>query len=270
MNFDVSPQLAEAIINECKARKVYDGSMPSTGEGKIKIAVGLLEHAYVAKKSQPKLDQDVKAIITMYENKESFEDQSIDDKGESLENDSNIEELDTKETVIEDVSEKSLVTVEKDHDHLLNIVKEIEKENLPINVELQDNPPELPSDWTIVDDLSLRRLYSQYNAANIRMSWILNIEESKLYDLERAAKIRLTQVINTLDKVDAKGKPKQSTMLKEEAAIDTEYIDWLEKSADCRRRCRSFKTLNEGYEKICERISREWTMRTSMYDKGKS
>lgn len=251
----ITVDLAEKVINQLIKQGGYRGSMPDTEADQIKMAKVIISQAYEAKKildSESGKNDHVEAIIRVCEGVEA--EPPLPGKPQSV-----VEEL-------SDPVDLEPKKPKKDLKSALDEVQEIlRKENLPEPSPINEDPKPIPSDLTALDNTQIRQLHSQFNAAHLRTAWLAGIEESYLSDCEVAAKASFSRSMDGLEKIDENGKSKQITLLKEEAANDEEYRSWISRAEYHRSRHKSFKLLVEIYDKACERLSREWTMRTDQF-----
>lgn len=232
----IDAELADAIIVEVKTRGLYKGSTPSTDTEKIELAVSLIDQAYGAKKMNSKSD-NVNAIINMVENNESV---GVRAKKKAAK---------TPQKKV--VAKKSV-----------SVSDFIADQGLPEPEGVHEDVPTLPADFTLLKDVEVRKFHSVFNALSVRAYWLATQEESYMEEAQEMSKTLLTKSMNEVDELDAKGRPRKATVIKEEASRNDEYIEWNNKVVEHRKRYRALRNLAEGYEKKHKALSREWTMRS--------
>lgn len=135
--------------------------------------------------------------------------------------------------------------------------------NLPIPSDYGDTPPEFPRDISVLSDRQLRTLHAEFAAMLARANWLLAIEETDELTARQMADLKFALAIRTasdeLDQVTSK--PKTVSRLEAEAAGDEEVREWRAKQNGHYVQVKLLKALRDNYQMICERISREWTMR---------
>jgi hypothetical protein len=141
----------------------------------------------------------------------------------------------------------------------------IAKANLPIPQDIEGAPLLLPSDFTTVDDVQIRRLHSSYHTYLARANWLLACEESDLDASQRLHDRRYYHVLSQLERAEGKNQ-ERVTLLKAEASADDEVAKWRETIAEHSALVKRLKVLRDHYEGTCTRLSREWTMRTGERD----
>lgn len=257
---ELNEDQAIAIITEAKNDGAFDGPLPVSSEDRIKEATNLYKQAKAAAKS----DVDfpiVTAIISIAEG--AVAPAVIGDKVEV-----EIQEPEYKpELVIEKVPEVAAPkpaakkpakpakkAVEPDVPEL-GIDKFLQREGLPIPSEIDWDVKEIPADLTALSEVEVRRMHGQYHAYFSRTLWLLAQEENDLNAAEHLYDMAFAKAIRAIggDKI---------TAAKTEASADPEVVVWKEKMMQHAAAVKKLKALCNIYEASCNRLSREWTMRS--------
>lgn len=142
-------------------------------------------------------------------------------------------------------------------------LKRILQENMSIPQEVNGQPPEFPRDISVVSDKELRKLHAEFAAMLARANWLVAIEETDEISARQVADLKHAQAIrraaDTPDKVTSKAKT--VPMLEAEAVADDEVKEWRANQTKHYIQIKLLKALRDNYQMICERISREWSMR---------
>lgn len=157
--------------------------------------------------------------------------------------------------VVEEAPKKQTRAKKKTTAGKLPIDDFLTKERLPIPSEVNWEITQIPPDLTILSDTEIRRMHGEYHAYFARAAWVLVQEENDLHSAEHMHNIALARAIKEIggDKI---------TAAKNEAAADAEVVGWKERVLEHGANVRKFKALVSIYESTCNRLSREWTMRS--------
>lgn len=140
-------------------------------------------------------------------------------------------------------------------------------ENLPIPHEIEGELPELPLDLTELSDKQLIYLHGAYNAASARIGWLYAIQEAGENAAKSIVDYHEDSFIATADRKDHGGKAKAQAILKAEAAeYDPDIVVWKRRQRDHSIKAGKYKRLLERFDLVCERLSRQWTMRENERD----
>jgi hypothetical protein len=224
--------LARAILSEAKAGGFYDKEMPENESELLNDAEYYMDEAHKAYEIGMK-NEAVVSIVAL----------------------------------TEDIYKKngSQVTPEQE-ERLFDFVK---AENLPVPPSFLGSSPEMPRDITTIDDLKVRRLYSEFNAFLNRTKWLLSVEQS---DMANAIYLRdeaYRKALKNIDKIDDNGKTKIKDVLDAECKDDKDYQIWDKLAHEHNLRSITLKALSEIYAGNIDRISREMTFRKDEWEKIK-
>lgn len=229
----MQPTQAIAIINEAKSRNMLSAELPESDEARVAMAEDIVSKAELARPIAKGVAKEAVETILSIAN--------VKQKPAPL------------KEAFEFVYEHGGVK---------------RTEHLPIPPEIEGDPPHLPIDLTKVDDLALRRLHSEFSACAQRAMWLVTLEEGKESAASRIADQKAYTVMQGLERTDATtGKPKLASIIEAEVAADSEVSKWRGLAADHRNKVRSIKSLRDSYHFACDRISREWSMRTESFMK---
>lgn len=142
-------------------------------------------------------------------------------------------------------------------------------DHLPIPKEWQDEPSELPRDFTKITDQDVRRLSSEYNAYFTRALWLLAVERSDLANATHLLDDALRKATLEVDRKDAAGKAKTVAIIEAEANNDTDVQTYRGNVYIHEDRIIVLKALAEIYSSNIERLSREATMRKDEFERSK-
>lgn len=131
------------------------------------------------------------------------------------------------------------------------------KERLPIPANPDWELTQVPGDVTTLSDAQVRRMHSEYNAYFSRAAWLLAQEENDLHAAEHFYEQALGLAIRKEAKTD-----KQITAAKAAAAIAPEVLECKERVMAHAASVKKLKALVAIYDATCNRLSREWTMRS--------
>lgn len=137
----------------------------------------------------------------------------------------------------------------------------VAKEKLPIPPELEGNPPELPRDISALSDIQLRRLHAEFHALLARATWLVAVEESDEHAADQIARHYKAMVLRDL--VSKASKDAKITALEAEAAGDERVREWTQRKNEHYVQVKLLKALRDTYEDSCDRMSRDFTMRSA-------
>lgn len=254
---DLTEDQAVAIITEAKNDGAFDGPLPVSAEDRIKEGVNLYKQA----KAAAKRDVDfpiVTAIIAIAEG--GTEPVVVEDKVEvEIQEPEYKPELVIEEPAKEPAPKKTTKSAKKPVEEkevpALGIDKFLQREGLPIPSEIDWDVKEIPADLTALSEVEVRRLHGQYHAYFSRALWLLAQEENDLNAAEHLHDMAFAKAIRAIggDKI---------TAAKTEASADPEVVVWKEKMMQHASAVKKLKALCNIYEASCNRLSREWTMRS--------
>ena len=251
---DLSEDQAIAIITEAKNDGAFDGPLPVSAEDRIKEATNLYKQATAAAKR----DVDfpiVTAIIAIAEG--DIEPVVVEDKVEV-----EIQEPEYKPELVIEESKPSKkparaakTPAEEPAVPSLQIDKFLQREGLPLPSQIDWDVMEIPADLTSLSEVEVRRLHGQYHAYYSRALWILAQEENDLNAAEHLYDMAFAKAIRAIggDKI---------TAAKTEASAEPDVVVWKEKVMQHASAVKKLKALCNIYEASCNRLSREWTMRS--------
>lgn len=227
---------ATAILNEAKSDGAYEDPIPDSDSERISVAKELYESAKSARASGVALPV-VEAILSI------------------AEGDLPPFEISEPEPVAEVEEKPKAKRSTKKSTEALPIDDFFAKEKLPLPSEITWDVQEMPADLTTLSDAEVRRLHGQYHAYHSRTTWLLAQEENDLNASEHLYEIAFAKAIKAIggDKI---------TVAKVEAAADPEVIRWKESIMLHAPTVKKLKALCSIYESSCNRLSREWTMRS--------
>ena len=140
-------------------------------------------------------------------------------------------------------------------------VAEIRKKKLYAPSEPGDDLIEMPRDLTMLDDLRLRRLYSEQNALYVYTSWLVALEAADLDGVTRIADYKHDMKVRTVPTVDEDGKKKLSSIIEAEVSSDDEVQRWRVLQVKHATNLKLLRALMFGHQSNVDRISREFSMR---------
>lgn len=142
-------------------------------------------------------------------------------------------------------------------------------DHLPIPKEWQDEPTELPRDFTELTDRELRKLSSEYNAYFVRTLWLLAVERTDLANATHLLDDALRKALLQVEKKDAAGKAKTVAIMEAEANDDSEVQKYKANVYMHEDRIIVLKALSEIYNSNIERLSRDASMRKDEFERSK-
>lgn len=147
----------------------------------------------------------------------------------------------------------------------------VRKENLPIPKGMgAEEPPDMPRDLVELGDREVRRYHGIYNAFAARARWLLGVATSDLANATYLRDEALRSARRQVDRLDpATEKARTIETINDEAKEDPDYQMWSERVNKHSHDVGIWKTLVEIYQGNVDRLSREWTMRTDEYERGR-
>lgn len=142
-------------------------------------------------------------------------------------------------------------------------------DHLPVPHEWQDEPSELPRDFTQLSDREVRKLSSEYNAYFTRTLWLLAIERSDLANATHLLDDAQRKALLQVEKKDSSGKAKTIAVMEAEAGNDPDVQTYSGKVYTHEDRIIVLKALSEIYSSNIERLSREASMRKDEFERSK-
>lgn len=143
-------------------------------------------------------------------------------------------------------------------------IAKIKKERLPIPAIVEGDEVVLPRDISTLSDAALRRLHSEFHACLARSNWLVAVEEAdelaarQIADYHHAKALK--RASESADVVT--GKEKKVSTLEAEATGDETVREWRQRQNAHHVESKLLKALRDTYQQSCERISREYTMRS--------
>lgn len=279
-------ETATAVINQAKSGGNWDRPMPVEPSDRISMAQEIYDQAVVARDRLNIKADSVLAVIATVESEEQ-ESESISEPSSSAESSSvTSPALDTSDECGHEMatglsvcpgcnedlyppSEHNLATVTeviiaREQQHAL-----MRKEGLPIPPELEGEPPVLPRDLTQKGDTEVRRLHSEFAAALARANYLVSLETADEYAAKMIYERLYARALARVERTYAEGdkvKSKTVPQLEAEAAQDQEVQEWAERYHTHHVQNTFLKSIRDGYKDYCDRLSRDWTMRTEERD----
>lgn len=248
----LSLEQATAIIAEAKSDGVFTDPMPESDAERIECASDLYRKALDASKTVKA--PVVHKIIAIVENN-----QPPFDTNEKKEEAAGQEEAEPKEEI-------SFVLYEKEDSSKDQPAPEADPKSLPIDdflvrekllvpVDPDWELKPVPGDFTTLSDVEVRRLHSEYHGYFSRAAWLLVQEENDLNAADHMYNIAFSRAIKEIG-------GEKITAAKSEALFDAEVVSWKEKMLEHSANAKKLKALVGIYDSTCNRLSREWTMRS--------
>lgn len=152
-----------------------------------------------------------------------------------------------------------------DEQYYQELISDKVESGLPIPHEIEGDPPELPLDITQISGKEVRFLHGAFNACAARVGWLYSLEEAGQSAASQIANHLEDEYITSLgdDRKDFGGKSKTQALLKAEASrSNPDIVKWQKRERQHANAANKYKRLLDAYDNICDRLSREWTMRT--------
>lgn len=280
-------EVATEVINEAKTGRKWDQPMPEDPSDRKVMAQELYEQALVARDRLNIKDDTVLTIISIVEadqpqDKEEEEPSTpepslsvgsspstspaLAPEGECQHEDAtglsvcpgcNKNLYPTIESSLKTVTD---VIIAREQAHAL-----MRKEGLPIPPSLEGEPPVLPRDLTTKSDTVVRRLHSEFAAALARATYLVSLETADEYASKMIYERLYARALARVERTYSEGekiKSKTVPQLEAEAAQDAEVREWQERFHSHHIQSTFMKSIRDGYKDTCDRLSREWSMRT--------
>lgn len=231
---------AEAIIVEAKSSGVYEAPMPEADDKKLQEASEIVAQAEAANRAGIKSEAVVSILNIASMNGSTGE----------------VEEVKHEKDSAVDIKPSSDQSLEEQY---TSQSLPVEFESLPIPSEYEGTTPELPADFTQLGNDQIRRLHSEFNACSARARYLLVIEETYSYAAKTIYDHYFEQAFWATKKEEKAVKYDREI----EARNDKEVSLWFKRYTEHDIKVRNLKKLMEIYDNHCDRLSREWTMRTT-------
>lgn len=257
----LSVDQATAIISEAKNDGSYSDPMPVDEHERVAEATSIYQQAVNAAKNDVKIDAVYRIIAIAHGEDAPFDvpEPETEAVEEASEEPAEKQELDF---VMEEPAEeapkpakKTKKPAPKQEDQRMQIDDFFAKERLPIPASPDWEVTPVPADLTTLSDVEMRRMHGQYHAYYVRAAYLLAQEENDLSVAEHMHETSLAKAIRDIggDKI---------TAAKTEAALAPEVLKWKEKVLEHSAAVKQLKALAAIYDSTCNRLSREWTMRS--------
>lgn len=153
---------------------------------------------------------------------------------------------------------------EEDEENVYKKFIEAEIEHLPIPPDPGGDLPTIPANISELSDRELRNYYGIAGAISARAAWLYAVEDAgKTASKHIADDIYETWLITAVKKDPETKKAKTSEALKAEARRDNPDLkSWRDRQTGHTILANKYRRLRDLYNNHCDRISREWTMRT--------
>lgn len=254
---------ATAVINEAKARKIIDAPMPVDEGERIERATSLVEKAQAAveKATGDRKDAVVAILNAAGANvgaPASTEPQPSETSGQ--------EDSPQGESL---GSTKRGRPLSEAFRFSYDMAGQSHSEDIAVPAEVEGELPVLPIDMTQLSDLELRRLYSKFTAMSVRTAWLVSIEKGKATSAKALERDAFDKALRAVDKTEpGSEKAKLAAVVEAEANEDPEVKQWRATAGRHSDNLEKLKALRETHTESCDRISREWTMRTEEFQKA--
>jgi hypothetical protein len=139
---------------------------------------------------------------------------------------------------------------------------------LPMDI---DSPfVEMPRDLTELNDLKIRKLYSEYGTLLNRVRWLLATATADLNNATHLRDDAFRKAYTVMEKIDSEtGKPKTVNQLELEAKTTISYLHYNEDVVTHTNKSIAWKALAEIYESNVNRLSRDMTFRQLDWEKSR-
>lgn len=128
--------------------------------------------------------------------------------------------------------------------------------------------PIMPRDLSSLNDTSLRKLHSEWNAVLVYAIYAVGVKAGEVVAAKQAYELYLKRAINSIPKTDGvTGKAKFAGQIDAEAHEVENVARWKAKLDEGQHDLDIMKALRDGYQANLDRISREWTMRQGQWEK---
>lgn len=257
----LSVDQATAIIAEAKNDGSYSDPMPVDERERIAEATAIYQQAVNAAKNDVKIDAVYRIIAIAHDEDAPFgvpepETEEVEDTPEEP-----VEKQELDFVMEEPAQEapkpakKPKKPAPKQEDQRMQIDDFFAKERLPIPASPDWEITPVPADLTTLSDVEMRRMHGQYHAYYVRAAYLLAQEENDLNVAEHEHETAFAMAIRDIggDKI---------TAAKTEAALAPEVLKWKKKVLEHSAAVKQLKALAAIYDSTCNRLSREWTMRS--------
>lgn len=151
---------------------------------------------------------------------------------------------------------------------IAHVEKELRRERIHLPQPPQDDLPEVPWDWSNIEDRQLQKLYSAYSVAAYYKNYILAREERMAYHCKSAAEELARELLLATEKYDEKGKEKRVAILEAEVESDPNVIIWRRRQHKHEVFATAARQERESYSKLVESLSRIETMRHNEWERS--
>jgi hypothetical protein len=245
----MTKEQAQQIMVESKSLGVYDGPMPEDDSFLIKEAEKIRDQAKDAYKAGVRGE----AVVTILRLSEVEVETPQEKNGDAIAAIAQAtKELDDRpaqtpqEPTVEQVYESGTVG--------MGAVSP----SLPAPPEV-DYTPDIPSDFTEISTTDLRKYLSAFNAAAAYASWLLSIEENME---DYARRVGDNYFDEALLRTKDTGEKQLKDILMATVNADEKVKLWRTRELKHKTQARTLKRQLEYYERTCDRLSREWTIRS--------
>ncbi len=147
-------------------------------------------------------------------------------------------------------------------------IARIKKERLPIPDPIEGDDVVLPRDISVLSDAALRQLHSEFHACLSRANWLVAVDEADELAAKMIAEYHHAKAVKRAaqEPDPVTGKAKTVATLEAEAAGDEQVQEWRKRQSHHHVEVKLLKALRDTYQQSCERISREYTMRSGERD----
>ena len=138
----------------------------------------------------------------------------------------------------------------------------IQKENMPVPKDLEQNIPDFPNDVSKVSDVELFSLHAIYYACEARANWILSAYEDELGDIEKLRRFREVEVAESVPLIADDGKRVTNEQRDVKVASDSNVLEHLKKEHEIGKIVKRIKVLRDNYRSSVSVCSRQYSMRS--------
>lgn len=131
---------------------------------------------------------------------------------------------------------------------------------MPAPMDLERPPEEMPDDLTTIDNISARRLHSQFNALASRARYLRGLEAAKARACSRQRQRYLKPAMR--EARGQLGKDASVTEVQHLAEDDASVATWTERQDRHGDRAEAYETFFKLYSEDVSVLSRDWTMRS--------
>lgn len=262
---------AKAIMNEVKRGDLYNKEIPETDGELLNDAQYYAEEAVAAYTAGwGKRNEYVVAIVNLLE---LADDTLVTDNSTNGEEEPLGERFPSSERTTGTQEEPYLASDNgRDGDSRpSHYLEELAWEhNLAIPQELQAPTPDMPRDITLLDDIKVRKFYSEFNALLSIAKWRLAIEMSDLNDATHLRDEAYREAYLGTNRIDKEtGKAKTEKQMDLEVKSNRNYLEYEELVQRHTTAVTGLKALSDIYSSNVDRLSREMTFRQFEWEKSK-